>query len=62
MEAKRFFAEHDVTYIEKDVVENREYMMELVKQYRVMKVPSIVIDGDIVVGFEREKLTELLGI
>jgi tRNA A37 methylthiotransferase MiaB len=51
-----------VTYIEKDVVANREYMMELVKQYRVMKVPSIVIDGDIIVGFEREKLTEILGL
>ena len=62
MEAKRFFAEHGVGYTEKDVVANPLNMRELVQKYRVMKVPTIVVDGTLVIGFQQAKLKELLGI
>jgi glutaredoxin len=62
VEAKRFLAEHKVSYVEKDVVANPLHMRELVQKYRVMKVPAIVVDGTLVVGFQQAKLKELLGI
>ncbi|MBI4236762.1 MAG: thioredoxin family protein [Chloroflexi bacterium] len=62
MEAKRFLAQHSIGYVEKDVVADRENMRELVTKYRVMKVPTIVVDGNLVVGFQQAKLKELLGV
>ncbi len=62
VEAKRFLATHNVGYIEKDVVESREYMMELVNQFRVMSVPVLVVDGTPVIGFKESAYREALGL
>lgn len=37
-------------------------MRELVQKHRVMKVPAIVVDGTLVVGFRQDRLKELLGL
>ena len=60
--AKDFFKEHNVEYVEKNVAEDeqaRDYMVEKSGQ---MGVPVIDIKGNIVVGFDEKKLTELLEI
>ena len=44
------------------MVASRDNMRELVQKYRVMKVPTIVVDGTLVVGFQQARLKELLGI
>lgn len=62
VEAKRFLATHNVGYVEKDVVESRENMMELVNQFRVMSVPVLVVDGTPVIGFKESVYREILGI
>lgn len=60
--AKDFFKEHNIEYVEKNVAEDeqaRDYMVEKSGQ---MGVPVIDIKGNIVVGFDEKKLTELLEI
>ena len=61
--AKAFFKENDIPYTEYNVgadTERREEMMNLTGQ---MGVPVIIIDGkDAVIGFNKEKLSSLLGI
>ena len=60
--AKDFFKEHNVEYVEKNVAEDeqaRDYMVEKSGQ---MGVPVIDIKGNIVIGFDEKKLTELLEI
>ena len=60
--AKDFFKEHTIEYVEKNVAEDeqaRDYMVEKSGQ---MGVPVIDIKGNIVVGFDEAKLSELLEI
>ncbi len=61
LEAKRFLAEHKVEYVEKDVAD-RENLMELVKQYRLMTVPVLVVNNTPVVGFDKEQYKKALGV
>lgn len=60
--AKEFFGEHGVEYTNYDVskdLERRQEMFEITSQ---MGVPVIVIGDDVVIGFDREKVAELLDI
>ena len=60
--AKEFFKEHHIEYTDNDVsanVENRKQMIEMTGQ---MGVPVIKIGDDIIVGFDEQKIRELLKI
>ncbi len=60
--AKEFFGEHGVEYTNYDVskdIEKRQEMFNITSQ---MGVPVIVIGDDVVIGFDKEKLVDLLGI
>lgn len=59
---KAFFKEHNVTYEEKDVANDHALAEEMVKKSGQMAVPVIDIDGQIVVGFDKEGLSKLLDI
>ncbi len=60
--AKAFFKEHNVTYEEKDVASDQALAEEMVKKSGQMAVPVIDIDGQILVGFDKEGLSRLLNI
>lgn len=45
-----------------DVAEDEKERDEMIEKSGQMGVPVIDIDGKIVVGFDREKISELLGI
>ncbi len=60
--SKDFFKANGVEYTEIDVASDekaREKMFEISKQ---MGVPVIDIDGNVIVGFNKPKLSQLLGI
>jgi glutaredoxin len=59
---KAFFKEHNVTYEEKDVANDHALAEEMVKKSGQMAVPVIDIDGQITVGFDQARLSELLNI
>ncbi len=59
---KAFFKEHNVTYEEKDVASDHALAEEMVKKSGQMAVPVIDINGKILVGFDKEGLSELLNI
>ena len=62
VQAKRFLDEHHISYVEKDVA-NRDYLMELVKQYRLMTVPVLVVDAQKpLTGFNLEEYKSALGL
>lgn len=60
--AKAFFTEKKVAYEEKNVAEDVKARDEMVKKSGMMAVPVIDIDGNVVIGFDKAKLSELLGI
>jgi len=60
--AKEFFKDHDVDFKEIPVKDDMEKQKEMVQKSKQMGVPVIDIDGEIVIGFDRERLMELLDI
>ena len=59
---KQFLKERDVEFEEVDVSENKEALDEMVRKSGQMGVPVVEIDGEIVIGFDRERISRLLGI
>ncbi len=59
---KAFFKENDVQYEEKDVSTNAAARDEMIKKSSQMGVPVIDIDGQILVGFDKEGLSRLLNV
>ena len=59
---KAFFKEHNIVYEEKDVANDNALAEEMVKKSGQMAVPVIDIDGQIIVGFDKEGLSKLLNI
>ena len=60
--AKEFFQEHNVQYEEKDVVQDEQAREDMIQKSGQLGVPVIDIDGEIVIGFDKARLSELLGI
>lgn len=60
--AKSFFKENNVEYEEKDVTQDASARDEMIKKSGQMGVPVIDIDGEIIVGFDKAKLSQLMGI
>jgi len=59
---KEFFKENNIEYKEKDVSTDAALREEMVKKSGQMGVPVTDIDGEFIVGFDKEKLTSLLDI
>ncbi len=59
-QAKKFLSERGVKYEEYDVSRDRTAADEMVNLTGNMGVPVIVVDGQVVVGFDRGRLEQLL--
>lgn len=59
---KSFFKEHNVNYEEKDVSTDAVARDEMIAKSNQMGVPVIDIDGELVVGFDKERISGLLHI
>jgi glutaredoxin len=62
LEAKRFLKDNNIDFVEKDVETNRDNLLELVRQYRLMTVPVLVVDETPVKGFDKKEYEQALGI
>ncbi|MDP4010395.1 MAG: Uxx-star family glutaredoxin-like (seleno)protein [Candidatus Spechtbacteria bacterium] len=60
--AKEFFQENNVEYIEHDVAKDMKAREEMVQMSGQMGVPVIQVGDEIIVGFNKEALQEMLGI
>ena len=61
-QAKEYFTENKVAFTDYDVasdMEKRKEMMDITKQ---LGVPVIRIDDSIIIGFNKAKIDELLGL
>jgi len=59
---KEFLKQHNIEFEEIDVSKNKEAAREMIQKSGQMGVPVVEIDGQIVVGFDREKIVKLLNI
>ncbi len=60
--AKEFFKEHNIAYTEYDVSLDHTKRQEMIDMTEQMGVPVIRIDNDVLVGFNKPMVVELLGI
>jgi len=58
---KEFLSQNEIAYEEKDVSADEAALHELMDM-GVFTTPATVIDGEIVVGFDRKRLAELLEV
>lgn len=59
---KAFFKEKNVIYEEKDVSTDATARDEMIAKSNQMGVPVIDINGELTVGFDKERLSQLLHI
>jgi glutaredoxin 3 len=60
--AKEYFKEKNVSYTEYDVAGDMEKRKEMIDKSGQMGVPVIQIENDLIVGFNKPKVMELLGL
>ncbi len=58
--AKAYFKEQGTKYTEYNVADDETKAKEMIEKSGQMSVPVIIIDDDIIVGFEKEKIRALL--
>jgi len=59
---KEFLKQHNIEFEEIDVSKNKEAAREMIQKSGQMGVPVVEIDGEIIVGFDREKIIKLLNL
>ena len=59
---KEFFAAHNVIYEELNVAADAKAREEMISKSGQFGVPVTDIDGQLIIGFDQARLTELLGI
>jgi len=57
---KEFLSEKGITYEESDVARDPQALEEMVKLTGKRAVPIIVIDDNVIVGFDRDKIEKIL--
>jgi glutaredoxin-like YruB-family protein len=60
--AKEFFAENNIQFTNHDVSVDADKRNEMISMTGQLGVPVIVVDGTVMVGFDREKVAEKLGV
>ncbi|MBI3888936.1 glutathione S-transferase N-terminal domain-containing protein [Candidatus Nomurabacteria bacterium] len=60
--AKDYFKENNIAYTEYDVASDLSKRKEMLEKSGQMGVPVIVIDSELIVGFNKPKIAELLGL
>ncbi|MFA5090536.1 MAG: glutaredoxin family protein [Candidatus Omnitrophota bacterium] len=59
---KQFLKENNIKFEDIDVASDQRAAQEMVEKSGQMGVPVLEIDGDIVIGFDKEKIGKILGL
>ena len=59
---KEFLTEHNIGYVEHNVASDLEKRQEMIDKSGQMGVPVIMVGEELLVGFDKEKLSALVGI
>ncbi len=62
MMAKRFLKENNIDFEDIDVSADQTKAREMVQKSGQMAVPVLDVNGEIIVGFDREKIKKALGL
>ncbi|TSC68133.1 MAG: glutaredoxin-like protein [Parcubacteria group bacterium Gr01-1014_72] len=60
--AKSFFKEHGIAYAEYDVAKDLTRRQEMIDKSGQMGVPVILVGDELIVGFDKPRLAQTLGV
>jgi glutaredoxin len=60
--AKEFFRQNNISYKEIDVSMDEQKAREMIRKSGQMGVPVIEIDDKIIIGFNKPKIIQILGL
>ena len=60
--AKEFLKDNNITFQDIDVSSDQVAAEEMIQKSGQMGVPVVDIDGEIILGFDKEKITQTLGL
>ena len=58
--AKEYLSRKGISFVEYNVAEDREKAKEMIEKSKQMGVPVIIVDNEVMVGFNQAKLDSLL--
>jgi len=59
---KEFLKQNNIEFEDIDVSKDEKALKEMIEKSGQMGVPVVEIDGEIVVGFDKEKISKLLNL
>lgn len=59
---KNFFQENNVDFKEVDITQDEELKKKIVEETGKREVPITKIEGETIIGFDKEKISQLLNI
>lgn len=59
--AKNYLKQNDIAFEDVDVSKDREQAMDMIRKSGQRGVPVIDYEGEIIVGFDKKRLAELIG-
>ena len=59
---KEFFKENNVEFTDYNVAEDADKRQEMIEKSGQMGVPVILIDDEMMIGFDKDRLSSALGI
>lgn len=59
---KEFFKQNNITYSEHNVATDLDKRQEMLAKSQQMGVPVITVDDEVIIGFDKERLSQALGI
>jgi glutaredoxin-like YruB-family protein len=60
--AKQFLKENNIIFEDIDVSVDQEAASEIIKKSGQMGVPVLDIEGEVIIGFDKEKIKKALGL
>jgi len=60
--AKQFLKENSIIFEDVDVSSNQQAAEEMIQKSGQMGVPVLDIDGEIIIGFDKERIKQTLGL
>jgi glutaredoxin len=57
---REFLSRRGIEFEDFDVTQDRSALLELVQTYRSNTTPTIVINGEVIIGFDPERIDALL--
>ncbi len=59
---KEFLSHHKIPFTDRNIAEDPAAMEELVEKIGRQAAPVILVDGEVIVGFDRGKLERIFGL